>query len=132
MNKDDIRKIARLGGVALNDTLYQRMEEAEAEELLEAVLPATELNRLGDQVVSKAVTLAIIGVEAEAQRQAEKQKMPASQLRAFVAQEVINSSKEIQKNVKTTADVLNRIILRKSVAEVAKQLKEFEKFHKPR
>ena len=130
MNKDDIRKIARLGGVPLNQTLRQKMGEAEADDLIEAALPATDLNKLGDQVVQKAVTLAIMGIEAEAQRQGEKQGMDASNLRAFVAAEVAASSNDLKKKVATAADVLNRIIKRKSVAEVAKQLKEWEKFLK--
>jgi tRNA A37 threonylcarbamoyltransferase TsaD len=131
MNKDDIRRIARLGGVTLNENLRQKMKEAQTDELLEVTaLPATDLNKLGDQVVQKAVTLAIMGVEAEAQRQAEKQGMDASALRAFVAAEVAASGSDLKKKVATAADVLNRIIKRKSVAEVAKQLKEWEKFLK--
>jgi hypothetical protein len=47
-----------------------------------------------------------------------------------VAAEVAASSNDLKKKVATAADVLNRIIKRKSVAEVAKQLKEWEKFLK--
>jgi hypothetical protein len=56
--------------------------------------------------------------------------MDASALRAFVASEVAASGSDLKKKVATAADVLNRIIKRKSVAEVAKQLKEWEKFLK--
>ena len=139
MNKDDIRKIARLGGVPLNEKLRQKMEEAEAEkDLDEALSPggrgkvqfAASINPMADQVIERAVTLAIMEAEEKAQKQAEKQKMDARDIRAFVAAEVAASSKDITKDVKNTADILHNLMLRKMPSEIAKQLKEWEKFLK--
>ena len=139
MNKDDIRKIARLGGVPLNETLRQKMKKAESEKKMDEALGlgqkgkiqfGAELNQMGDQVIGRAVTLAIMEAEAEAQRQAEKQKMDARDIRAFVAAEVAASANDLKKDVKDTADLLHKIMLRKMPSEISKQLKEWEKFLK--
>ncbi len=117
------------------------MEEAEPEKKMDEALTlgqkgqvqlGAELNRMGDQVIGRAVTLAIMEAEAEAQKQAEKQGMDAKQLRAFVAAEVAASANDLKKDVKNVADILHNIMLRKMPSEISKQLKEWAKVNKPR